>query len=60
LVLSIHIAQNAVTMIMTTVLLCFKGFFHGLAENFLVAWPHLFYSQLAAKRQFLQPAVSLL
>jgi len=45
---------------MTTVLLCFKGFFHGLAENFLVAWPHLFYSQLAAKRQFLQPAVSLL
>jgi len=27
LVLSIRIAENAVTMIMTTVLLCFKGFF---------------------------------
>ena len=25
--LSIHIAENAVTMIMTTALLCFKGFF---------------------------------
>jgi len=27
LVLSIHIAENAVTMIMTTALFCFKGFF---------------------------------
>jgi len=27
LVLSIHIAENAVTMIMTTVFLCFEGFF---------------------------------
>jgi len=27
LVLSIHIAENAVMMIMTTVLLCFKQFF---------------------------------
>jgi len=27
LVLSIHITENAVTMIMTTLFLCFKGFF---------------------------------
>jgi len=44
LVLSIHIAENAVTMIMKTVLLCFKGFLRpsrkflgGLATSFL--WP---------------------
>jgi len=39
LVLSIHIAENAVTVIMTTVLLCFKGFwiFHGLSTNFSTA-----------------------
>jgi len=36
LVLSIHIAENAV-MIMTTVLFCFKGFFARLATNFLAA-----------------------
>jgi len=36
LVSSTHIAENTVTM-MTTVLLCFKGFFCGLAANFSAA-----------------------
>jgi len=37
LVLSIHIAENAVTMTMTTILVCFKGFFCSLAANFSAA-----------------------
>jgi len=32
LVLSIHIAEKAVTMIMMTVLLCFKGFFEAYPQ----------------------------
>jgi len=35
LVLSIHIAENAVTMTMTTILVCFKGFFLQLSRKFL-------------------------
>jgi len=52
LILSIHIAENAMTMIMTTVLLCFKGFFRKFLGGFFYGW-------LADKPQFLQPVVGL-
>jgi len=36
-ILVLRIAEIAVTMIMTTALLCFKGFFRGLAAIFSAA-----------------------
>ena len=52
LVLSIRIAENAVTMIMTTVLLSFKGFFSRLSRKFLGGLAASFYRWLVAQTSF--------
>jgi len=53
LILSIHIAENAVTTIMTTVLLCFKGFFSRLSRKFLGGLAaHLFMAGSRLSRNF--------